>query len=103
MSQLKPFNGNASVSGPSADVFLVTQAMCEAAITAGLPRGTAVPASPKLPVELRQVEALAECTVTFQSRGGATWERTLAAGDVQLGYLVALTGLSSDTALLGYA
>lgn len=97
-----PFSGNASIAGPSPDVFLVTQAMCEASITPGLPRGTAAPAAPKLPVELRQVEALADCTVTFQGRGGATWQRAMSAGDVQLGYIVALAGLSSDTALLGY-
>ncbi len=102
MPQQNPFAGSAAVAGPSPDIFPVTQAMCETSISPGQPKGTALPASPNLPAVLRQVEALASCTVTFQSAGGATWERTMAAGDVQLGYVVALSGLSSDTALLGY-
>lgn len=103
MSQLSPFGSSAAVAGCSPDIFLVTQAMCQpSAITSGLPRGTALPATRNLPVELRMVRALASCTVVFQSRSGATWTRTMAAGDTEFGFIVALSGLASDTALLGY-
>lgn len=96
-------SGNAT-SGPSPDSFLITQAMCESpGLTSGRPRGSALPASPKLPVVLRAVEALAACTVVIQAPGGGTHTRAMAAGDVyDRGQVAAISGLSSDTALLGH-
>lgn len=103
MPQESGFNGNASIAGPSPDVFYITQAMCETVgITSGQQRGSAIPASPRLPVKLRFVKALAACTVVLQSLGGGTFTIVFAAGDVlDLGTIVALSGLASDTALIG--
>lgn len=92
-----------SVAGPSTDTFLVTQAMCEASIASGQTSGAALPVSPKLPKVLRAIEALSAVTVVVQSPGGGTHTRTMAAGDVyDRGQVAAISGLASDTALLGH-
>lgn len=91
-------------AGPSINSFFITQAMCESpGLTSGLAAGSPLPASPRLPTVLRAIEALASCTVVVQSPGGGTHTRTMAEGDVyDRGCIAAISGLSSDVALLGH-
>lgn len=98
MPQQASFSGNASLAGPSPDVFFLTTTMNDAALAVGSPVAT-----PALTKELRFIECVATgATLTLQSKGGGVFTKTFAVGDVwDRGYIVAVKGIPSDTSFIG--
>ena len=94
-----PHRGGPVASGPSDKFFYLTTAMNDT-----LPVNT-TSATPELPIVLRAIECVATGgTLSIQSYvGGGVIEKTFEVGDIHdLGYVIAVDGIATNTSFVGY-
>lgn len=96
VSTKDPYGGDPNNDGPSPHQFYITAAMNDT-----LPVATV--AASKLPFVCRAIRCMEDGSITIQPRSGDQIAYELTAGQAIPGDIIAVSGVGSDTAFVGYA